>query len=58
VCSSDLNTLYAQMQVQLVDRIRRAESLRLFQQFFISGNYWQDSPLARYTLAQPLESTP
>ncbi|WP_448875023.1 nucleoside deaminase [Desulfobulbus propionicus] len=55
---SMLNTLYAQMRVQLVDRIRRAESLRLFQQFFISGNYWQDSPLARYTLAQPLESTP
>ncbi|MGD9949726.1 MAG: nucleoside deaminase [Desulfobulbus sp.] len=53
-----LNTLYAQMKVQLVDRIRRAESLHLFQQFFKSGNYWQESLLARYTMAQPLESNP
>ena len=53
-----LNPLYAQMKVQLVDRIRRTESLRLFQQFFTSGSYWQDSLLARYTMAQPLESTP
>lgn len=51
-----LNTLYAQMKVQLVDRVRRPESLQLFQQFFRSGDYWQDSLLARYTMAQPLES--
>ncbi len=50
-----LNTLYAQMKVQLVDRVRRRESLQLFQQFFTSGDYWQDSLLARYTMAQPLE---
>lgn len=53
-----LNTLYAQMKVQLVDRVRRPESLRLFQQFFTNGSYWQDSLLARYTMAQPLESNP
>lgn len=53
-----LNTLYAQMKVQLVDRVRRPESLRLFQQFFTSGDYWQDSLLARYTMAQRLESNP
>jgi tRNA(adenine34) deaminase len=52
-----LNTLYAQMRVQLVDRVRRPESLQLFQQFFNSGDYWQDSLLARYTLAQSLEPT-
>ncbi len=50
-----LNTLYAQMRVHLVDRVLRAESLRLFQQFFQTGTYWQDSLLAHYTLAQPLE---
>ena len=50
-----LNTLYAQMRVHLLDRVLRRESLRLFQQFFQSGSYWQDSLLARYTLAQPLE---
>ena len=53
-----LNTLYAQMKVELVDRIRRPESLQLFQQFFTSGSYWQDSLLSRYTMAQSLESTP
>nr|WP_321468722.1 nucleoside deaminase [uncultured Desulfobulbus sp.] len=51
-----LNTLYAQMRVELIDRVRRPQSLQLFQQFFTSGNYWQDSLLARYTLAQSLES--
>ncbi len=50
-----LNTLYAQMRVQLVDRLLRERSLRLFQQYFQSGTYWQDSLLARYTLAQSLE---
>lgn len=50
-----LNTLYAQMRVHLIDRVLRTESLRLFQQFFRTGTYWQDSLLARYTLAQPLE---
>lgn len=50
-----LNTLYAQMKVTLVDRIRRQESLYLFQQFFENGSYWQDSLLARYTMAQNQE---
>lgn len=53
-----LNTLYAQMRVHLVDRVLRAESLGLFQQFFQTGTYWQDSLLARYTLAQTLEAQP
>ena len=50
-----LNTLYAQMRVHLFDRVLRAESLRLFQQFFRTGSYWQDSLLARYTMAQTVE---
>lgn len=50
-----LNTLYAQMRVHLIDRVLREESLRLFQQFFQTGTYWQDSLLARYTLAQTVE---
>ena len=33
-------------------------ALRLFQQFFRSGTYWQDSLLARYTLAQTVEEAP
>jgi tRNA(adenine34) deaminase len=53
-----LNPLYAQMRVHLLDRVRRAESLQLFQQYFQTGTYWQDSLLARYTLAQPLEEQP
>jgi tRNA(adenine34) deaminase len=47
-----LNTLYAQMKVHLLDRILRDESVLLFQEFFRTGSYWQDSLLARYTLAQ------
>jgi tRNA(adenine34) deaminase len=50
-----LNTLYAQMRVHLFDRVLRTESLRLFQQFFRTGTYWQDSLLARYTMAQTVE---
>ena len=53
-----LNTLYAQMRVHLTDRVLRQESLRLFQQFFRTGTYWQDSLLARYTLAQTMEEAP
>lgn len=52
-----LNILYAQMRVQLIDRVLRQESLRLFQQFFRSGSYWQDSLLARYTLEQSIQET-
>ena len=53
-----LNTLYAQMKVCLVDRVLRAESLALFQQFFRTGTYWKDSLLERYTLAQSGEGSP
>jgi tRNA(adenine34) deaminase len=47
-----LNTLYAQMRVHLFDRVLREESLLLFQRYFETGRYWQDSLLSRYTLAQ------
>ena len=50
--------MYAIRSYYVVDRVRRPESLRLFQQFFTSGDYWQDSLLARYTMAQRLESNP
>jgi len=52
-----LNTLYAQMRVHLLDRVLRGESLTLFQEFFRTGSYWQDSLLARYTLAQTVTVT-
>jgi tRNA(adenine34) deaminase len=51
-----LNTLYAQMRVYQTDGILRHESLRLFQQFFQTGSYWQDSLLASYTMAQTMEA--
>jgi tRNA(adenine34) deaminase len=51
-----LNSLYAQMKVYLYDRVLRRESVRLFQEFFRTGSYWQDSLLARYTLAQDVEA--
>jgi len=51
-----LNTLYAQMRVHLRDRVLRDESLHLFQEFFRTGSYWQDSLLARYTLAQTVKA--
>jgi tRNA(adenine34) deaminase len=54
----DLNRLpplYAQRRMAVTPRVRRQESLALFQRFFRNpGNdYWRDSPLARYTLGQP-----
>ena len=55
---SMLNPLYRGMEVHLLDQVRRDESLRLFQQFFRTGSYWQDSLLARYTLAQTPEDSP
>jgi tRNA(adenine34) deaminase len=47
--------LYASMSVTVVPGICRPECLMLFKTFFLDpGNsYWQDSPLARYTLDQP-----
>ncbi|MCL2790458.1 MAG: nucleoside deaminase [Desulfobulbus sp.] len=53
-----LNPLYAQMRVHLFDRVLREESLRLFQEFFRTGTYWQDSLLARYTMAQSIQAAP
>lgn len=52
-----LNTLYAQMKVQLTGNILREESLTLFQQFFSNSSYLQDSLLSRYTLAQELKNS-
>ena len=49
-----LNPLYREMPVEIIPKVLRRESLELFQSFFAAPNntYWQDSPLARYTLAQ------
>jgi tRNA(adenine34) deaminase len=48
-----LPELYAGMRVELVPGVLRPQSLALFQEFFRGHDYWRDSPLARYTLAQP-----
>lgn len=53
-----LNPLYAGMAVACVPHILRAESLELFQDFFLRYSYWGDSALARYTLAQKTEKQP
>lgn len=47
-----LPELYSGMRVELVSHVLRHESLALFQNFFRRHEYWRDSPLARYTLAQ------
>ena len=51
---SRLNTLYAEMEVELIDSVLRRQSLQLFQDFFRTYPYWRDSLLSQYTLAQPL----
>ena len=52
-----LNTLYAEMKVKLVHSVLRQQSLCLFQKFFRTYPYLQESLLSQYTLAQPLEET-
>lgn len=49
-----LNPLYRNMNVAVTGKILRRQSLELFKAFFAGqdNTYWQDSPLARYTLAQ------
>ncbi|MDT8335841.1 MAG: deaminase, partial [Desulfurivibrionaceae bacterium] len=50
-----LAPLYREMRVEIVTHLRRAECLTLFRDFFANpaNGYWQDSPLAEYTLRQP-----
>jgi tRNA(adenine34) deaminase len=52
-----LNPLYQEMSVEIIPNVLRSESLKLFKTFFTDqdNTYWQDSPLARYTLAQIAE---
>ena len=49
-----LSPLYREMKVSLTGHVLRGQSLELFRTFFADqfNTYWQDSPLARYTLAQ------
>ena len=50
----ELLPLYSEMSVAIIPHILRQESLELFRIFFADhdNTYWQDSPLARYTLSQ------
>ena len=50
----ELLPLYREMTVAITPHILRRESLALFKNFFgdHENTYWQDSPLARYTLSQ------
>lgn len=49
-----LSPLYREMRVEVVPRLRRSDSLALFQEFFANpaNGYWQGSLLADYTLAE------
>jgi len=49
-----LTPLYREMSVAVTPHILRRESLELFRIFFAApdNTYWQESPLARYTLQQ------
>lgn len=51
---SQLNPLYNEMNIEVLGRVMRHESLHLFKQFFKNpaNNYWKDSLLAQYTLNQ------
>ena len=49
---TQLAPLYQDMQVELVPKVLRQESLQLFAQFFQTHSYWQDSLLATYTCAE------
>ena len=53
----NLNPLYREMSIEIIPHVLRRESLELFKTFFADqdNTYWQDSPLARYTLAQIAE---
>lgn len=48
-----LAPLYREMEVTIIPHVLRWESLELFKIFFLDRDniYWQDSPLARYTLS-------
>lgn len=54
---SQLPELYRESNISIVPGICRTESLALFQAYFQRQHldYWRDSLLARYTLAQKLE---
>jgi tRNA(adenine34) deaminase len=49
-----LNPLYRDMEADVTGHVLRRQSLELFKAFFADqdNTYWQDSPLALYTLAQ------
>ncbi len=47
-----LAPLYAQMDVDLLPDVLRAECLQLFKDFFQQYSYWRGSMLERYTLKQ------
>ena len=51
---SKLTPLYRKMSVAITPHVLRLESMELFRTFFADrdNTYWQDSPLARYTLEQ------
>ena len=51
---TELAPLYRDMAVSVTGHILRHDSLELFRIFFADqeNTYWQESPLARYTMAQ------
>ena len=54
-CELDiLPDLYKQSQMKIVPHVMRRQSLKLFKAFFSrpENQYWEDSLLARYTMAQ------
>ena len=51
-----LPELYRAMDVEIRPAVRRTESLEMFQDFFHSHDYWQNSLLAKYTAEQKTEN--
>ncbi len=51
---ADLTPLYQEKQIPVIPNILRRQSVELFREYFKNNdnNYWKESLLARYTLAQ------
>ena len=54
---SQWTALYKDNQIRITPDVLRPESLQRFKRFFSdpSNDYWKDSPLARYTMAQKVD---
>lgn len=55
-----LSPLYRDARVEIIPDVMRTESLALFKEFFANpeNHYWRESVLSKYTLEQPMDTSP